>query len=46
MGLKRLKQPVILNSKGEPIVLTKNERYHAAWSQKLINERFGNALGY
>lgn len=46
MGLKRLKQPVILNSKGEAITLTKKEAYHAAYTQKLVNERFGNALGY
>lgn len=46
MGLKRMKQPVIRNSKGEPILLTEKERYHAAWTQKLVNERFGNALGY
>lgn len=46
MALKKLKQPVIRNSKGEPIVLTEKEKYHAAWTQKLVNERFGNALGY
>lgn len=53
MALRRLKQPTIYsdvfkNARGEPlpITLTKNERYHAAWTQKMINERFGNALGY
>jgi len=46
MGLRRMKQPTILNSKGEPIVLTQQEKYHAAWTQKMVNERFGNALGY
>lgn len=53
MGLRRLKQPQIYsemykNSRGEPlpITLTKAEKYHAAWTQKLVNERFGNAIGY
>lgn len=46
MALKRLKQPVICNSKGEPIKLTKAEQYHANYTQKIVNERFGNALGY
>lgn len=53
MALRRMKQPVIFssihkNKDGEPlpITLTKNEAYHAAWSQKMVNERFGNALGY
>lgn len=53
MGLKRMKQPVIFsdilkNSRGEPmpITLTKAEQYHANWTQKLVNEKFGNALGY
>lgn len=53
MGLKRLKQPVILsdvfkNSAGEPmpITLTRDEQFHANWTQKLVNERFGNAIGY
>jgi hypothetical protein len=43
--MRRIKQPVIRNSKGEPIRLTKKELYHAAYTQKLVNERFGNALG-
>jgi hypothetical protein len=52
MGLKRLKQPVIYstikNSKGEyPIItLTPKEKYHANYMQRIVNERFGNALGY
>lgn len=46
MGLKRLKQPVICGADGKPIQLTRNEKYHVAWSQKLVNEKFGNALGY
>ena len=29
-----------------PIELTKAEKYHAEWTQKLVNERFGNAIGY
>ncbi len=46
MSLKRLKQPTILNSRGEPIKLNAQERYHAEYTQKLVNERFGNSLGY
>lgn len=46
MGLKRLKQPTILNSKGQPIVLNAREKHHAAWCQRQIEEKFGNALGY
>ncbi len=46
MALKRLKQPVILNSAGKPIVLTAQERYHADYTQRLVNDRFGNSLGY
>jgi len=47
MGLKKLKQPTIISDvTGKPIKLTKNEQYHADYTQKLINERFGNALGY
>lgn len=44
--MKRLKQPTILNSAGQPIVLNAKEKYHAAWMQKQVNERFGNSLGY
>lgn len=51
--LRKLKQPTIYsdvftNSKGEPAVinLTAVEKYHAAYTQKLVNERFGNQLGY
>lgn len=44
--LIQLKQPKILNSKGAPIELTANEQYHADYTQRLVNERFGNALGY
>lgn len=46
MKLRRLRQPVILNSKGKPIVLTLAEKYHADYTQKLVNERYGNSLGY
>jgi hypothetical protein len=54
MGLRRLKQPVIFSDIHKdpktgmplPIQLTKNEAYHAQWTQKQVNERFGNALGY
>lgn len=44
--MKRLKQPVICNSRGEPILLTPQEKYHADYMQRQVNERFGNSLGY
>lgn len=44
--MKRLKQPTILNSKGQPIVLNAREKFHADWMQRQINEKFGNSLGY
>lgn len=44
--MKRLTQPKILNSKGEPIVLTAAEKYHAEWCQRQLNERHQNSLGY
>ncbi len=44
--LKRLKQPTILNAAGQPIRLTPQEQYHADYSQRLLNERHGNSLGY
>lgn len=46
MALKRLKQPVICNAKGEPIRLTNQEQYHADYLQRQVNERFGNSLGF
>lgn len=50
MKLRTVRQPTILNSAGKPIVLNEQERYHAAWTQKMVNERYGsalkNALGY
>ena len=46
MGLKRLKQPTICNDKCELIVLNAKERMHAAWTQRMVNDRFANALGY
>jgi Uncharacterized protein conserved in bacteria (DUF2184) len=42
----KLKQPVIKNSRGEPVVLTPQEKYHAEWCQRQVNERFKNSLGY
>ncbi len=44
--LIKLKQPTILNSKGQPIVLNEQEQYHAEYTQRLVNDRFGNSLGY
>lgn len=46
MALKKLKQPVILNSTGKPMSFTREEQFHIAYTQKLVNERFGNQLGY
>jgi len=46
MSLKRLRQPVITNSKGEPIVLNKKEKAIADYWQRVMNARFGNSLGY
>lgn len=53
MALRRLKHQkiysdVLKNSQGEPleIPLSDSEKYHAAYTQKLVNERFGNAIGY
>lgn len=46
MALIKLKQPVICNAAGQPILLTAREEAHAKWCQKQVNERFGNALGY
>jgi hypothetical protein len=42
----KLAQPKILNSKGEVIRLTAKEQYHADYCQRMVNERFGNSLGY
>lgn len=44
--MKRLTQPIIRNSKGEPITLTPQEQYHADYMQRKVNARFGNSLGY
>lgn len=44
--MKRVKQPRILNAKGEPIVLNAMERHQANWLQRHIVDRFGNQLGY
>lgn len=46
-ALIRRPQPVIYNSKGEPIKLTAQERARAKWMQKKINrELLINGLGY
>lgn len=42
----RLKQPRILNSKGEPIVLTREEQYLCDIMQQDVNRKFKNSLGY
>lgn len=49
MSLKRMKQPVICNSKGEPIKLTPQEQFAAECTQRQFNEaqkKFSNSLGY
>jgi len=44
--MRRLQQPVILNSRGEPIKLTAQEKYHCDYMQRVVNERFAQSLGY
>jgi len=48
--LIKMKQPKILNARGEEIKLTPEEQYHAEMIQKELNEKAGmvlkNALGY
>lgn len=46
MKLRKLKHAPVLNSKGQAIVLNEHEQYHADYMQRIINERFGNSLGY
>lgn len=50
MSLRRLKQPLICNSKGEPIVLTSEEQYHADMVHEELHRRhymrLHNSLGY
>lgn len=49
MHLVRMKQPTILNSKGQPIVLTAQEKFACEVMQRKFNEAqqmFANSLGY
>jgi len=47
MSLKRMKQPVILNSAGKPITLTAGEKLHVERMQRVMNQRcLENSLGY
>ncbi len=46
MKLKKYKEAIILNDQGKRILLNEQERHHALWTQKMVNERFGNAIGY
>lgn len=46
MKLVKAPEMTVLNSKGEPIVLTPQEKYHADYMQRQVNDRFGNSLGY
>lgn len=46
MMLKKLKQPVIMNEDGKPLLLTAAEKYHARYLQRQCNERFANVTGY
>lgn len=48
-----MRQPVIFSGIHKdkagnpmPIILNAKEKYHAQYMQKMVNERFGNALGY
>lgn len=42
----KLQQRPILNSAGKPITLTRREQGHVDWTQRQINDRFANDLGY
>lgn len=44
--MKRTKQPIILNSKGLPITLTKQEKYRADILQREMNVKLKNTIGY
>ncbi len=50
LNLIKQKRPTITNGKGEVIELTSEEQFHADYTSRMINERFGmqlqNALGY
>lgn len=49
MHIVRMKQPTILNSKGQPIVLTQQEKFACEVMQRKFNEAqkmFANSLGY
>lgn len=42
----KVKQPTILNSKGNPILLTRQEKHLAEYVQRQVNEKHCNSLGY
>ncbi len=44
--MKNTRSQEILDSKGNPIILNAQEKWHANYLQKIINEKFGNSLGY
>lgn len=48
--LRKQKPIRITNAKGDVVRLTEDEQYHAQWTQKMVNEKYGsalkNALGY
>lgn len=44
--MKRMRQPVIMNSEGKPLRLTREEQHLADYMQRQINEKFKNSLGY
>lgn len=50
LNLRQYKPAVITNSKGEKIILTPEEQFHAEYVQRQINEQHGlrlqNSLGY
>lgn len=44
--MRRVKPILVTNAKGEEIKLTPQEKYHADYIQRQLNERHQNSLGY
>lgn len=42
----KLQYAPVLNDKGEEVKLTPAEQYHADYMQRIVNERYANALAY
>ena len=45
MLLQKAKPVRVLNSQGQPIRLTPQEKYHAEYTERQIRDRFKNSLG-